>query len=159
MTNCRAGRSHRWTLFFNAEVQGFTWGLKTVILRDMSNHTKNDVDRYCAMLKALSNPQRLRIFLKLAEECDSTSCVATHEGMRRCVGDLGEDLGVAPSTVSHHLKELRQAGLMSVERRGQRIECWIDIDALEQLDEFFRSVLGIRKPEPTARRSATARRR
>ena len=74
------------------------------------------------MLKALSHPQRLRMFLKLEEYCGPTSCAASAEGMARCVGDLGANLGLAASTVSHHLKELRQAGLIQVERRGKRDE-------------------------------------
>jgi len=45
--------------------------------------------------------------------------------MRACVGDLGDGLELAPSTVSHHLKELRRA--------GQHVECWADSDVLECL--------------------------
>mgnify|MGYP003905405807 CR=1 FL=1 len=41
-----------------------------------------------------------------------------------CVGELGKDLNIVASTISHHMKELRQAGLVRMERRGQRIECW-----------------------------------
>jgi ArsR family transcriptional regulator len=57
--------------------------------------------------------------------------------MRRCVGGLGRDLGLAPSTVSHHIKELREAGLIRVERRGQNIHCWIDSDVVRSLADFF----------------------
>ena len=49
--------------------------------------------------------------------------------MRACVGELGDGLELAPSTVSHHLKELRRA--------GQHVECWANPDALERLAEFF----------------------
>ena len=90
------------------------------------------------MFKALSNPHRLRIFLELATNCVSGRCCeASVAGMRRCAGDLGADLGLAASTVSHHLKELRRAGLMHVERRGQKIECWISDDTLRLLATFF----------------------
>lgn len=89
------------------------------------------------MFKALSNPQRLRIFLKLTKVCSPIGCCdANPEGIRRCVGDLGEDLGLADSTISHHIKELRQAGLLNVQRCGQKVECWISDDALKLLNAF-----------------------
>ncbi len=95
------------------------------------------------MFKALSNPQRLRIFLKLARCCTPRGgCETSSEGMRRCIGDLGADLGLAASTVSHHIKELRNSGLLQVERRGQKIECWISEDVLSLLASFFDSARG-----------------
>jgi len=90
------------------------------------------------MFKALSNPQRLKIFLKLTTFCFSTKCCDSNsESIRRCVGDLGADLGLSDSTISHHIKELRQAGLLHVERCGQKIECWISEEAVELLVAFF----------------------
>lgn len=72
-------------------------------------------------------------------ECSGLSLA----GMRQCVGDLGKDLGLAASTVSYHLKELRQAGLMRVERSGKTVECWIDEDAVRLLAAFFIGGKGI----------------
>ena len=95
------------------------------------------------MFKALSNPHRLRIFLNLVSSCrPETSCQATKDGVRSCVGDLGKDLGLAASTVSHHLKELRQVGLMQVERQGQKVECWISEDRIRELADFFDDACG-----------------
>ena len=54
-----------------------------------------------------------------------------------CVGELGQDLGIVASTISHHIKELRYAGLIRMERRGQKVECWIDPKTLTALQEFF----------------------
>jgi ArsR family transcriptional regulator len=42
-----------------------------------------------------------------------------------------------PSTISHHLKELRQAGLIQMERRGQKMECWIDPNTVKAMGAFF----------------------
>ncbi len=53
------------------------------------------------------------------------------------MGQLGEELDVAPSTVSHHLKELRQTGLITVERKGKNIACWINGEALSRLTNLF----------------------
>lgn len=89
------------------------------------------------MFKALSNPNRLSIFLRLVSRCGSGAGCATDTEARACVGELGRDLGVVPSTVSHHIKELRRAGLIRMERRGQSIECCIEPDALKALRRFF----------------------
>jgi DNA-binding transcriptional ArsR family regulator len=125
----------------------------------MSKPRNANIDQLCTMFKALANPQRLRVFLKLANCCAPSACDATEEGMRRCVGDLSEDLDVTPSTVSHHLKELRQSGLMFVERRGQKIECWVSDDALELLAAFFGDAVEKRARSSPTRRSAPGGRR
>jgi ArsR family transcriptional regulator len=108
-------------------------------IRYMSNIRTNDVEHLASMFKALSSPQRLRMFIKLATTCCSTAGTGA-SGTRAsfcCAGELGEDLQLAPSTVSHHLKELRQAGLVQVERRGQRIDCRVGPDTLRLLASFF----------------------
>jgi ArsR family transcriptional regulator len=104
----------------------------------MSNSKQFDADQTAARLKALSNPNRLQIFVQLTQSCaPGAGCSGDEEGMRRCVGELGQGLGLAPSTVSHHIKELRHAGLVRVERRGQNIHCWVDADVVRSLAEFF----------------------
>jgi len=46
--------------------------------------------------------------------------------LRQCVGELCEGLEIDPSTVSHHVRELRQSGLIRTERRGKNMLCWVD---------------------------------
>ena len=91
------------------------------------------------MFKALSNHNRLRIFQRLVSCCGAGARRRAGDGNCACVGELGRDLGIAPSTVSHHIKELRQAGLIRVERRGQYVECWADPEALGTLARFLQS--------------------
>lgn len=92
-----------------------------------------EIDRYADMFKALSNPHRLAIFLRLVSCCPpGTRCVADADA-RRFVGQLGEELDIASSTLSHHIKELRRSGLLRVERRGKNVECWVDADAVTEL--------------------------
>ncbi|HJM50530.1 MAG TPA: metalloregulator ArsR/SmtB family transcription factor [Alphaproteobacteria bacterium] len=92
-------------------------------------------EHYAAMFKALANPHRLRIFLDLASCCRAGEACSPSD--RSCVGELGSGLGLAQSTVSHHLKELRQAGLIHMERSGQTIECWVEPLTLQALSGFF----------------------
>lgn len=66
-----------------------------------------DAERMATVFKALSDPVRLRLFSK----------VASHPGGEACVCDIA-DVGVSQPTVSHHLKKLREAGLLTSERRG-----------------------------------------
>jgi ArsR family transcriptional regulator len=104
----------------------------------MSNYLNVDVDRFAATFKALSNPQRLRLFLRLADCCRSESgpCCGPEE-TSRCVGEVGRDLGLAASTISHHLKELARADLIRMQRKGRTIQCWVEPDTLRNLAEFF----------------------
>ncbi|WP_323097528.1 metalloregulator ArsR/SmtB family transcription factor [Intrasporangium sp. YIM S08009] len=66
-----------------------------------------DAERAAGMFKALGDPVRLRLF----------SNIASSEGGEACVCDI-QDVGVSQPTVSHHLKKLREAGLLESERRG-----------------------------------------
>jgi len=59
-------------------------------------------------LKAVADPARLRLL----------SLVAAHEGGEACVCDLVEPLGLSQPTVSHHLKVLVEAGLLTRDKRG-----------------------------------------
>ncbi|SCK15525.1 helix-turn-helix transcriptional regulator [Streptomyces sp. WMMB 322] len=69
--------------------------------------TSEEAERAAAMFKALGDPVRLRLF----------SQIASHAGGEACVCDIS-DVGVSQPTVSHHLKKLREAGLLTSERRG-----------------------------------------
>ena len=59
-------------------------------------------------LKAIADPARLRLL----------SLIAAHEGGEACVCDLTEPLGLTQPTVSHHLKVLVDAGLLTRDKRG-----------------------------------------
>lgn len=69
--------------------------------------TVDEAQTAARMFKALGDPVRLRLF----------SAVASHEGGEACVCDIS-DVGVSQPTVSHHLKKLKEAGLLTSERRG-----------------------------------------
>jgi len=101
----------------------------------MSNYEINQ--QQAEMFKALSNPHRLALFSRLMNCCAPGTKCNPDEAVRFCVGELGEGLDIAPSTLSHHLKELNRAGLVSMERRGKNVECWLEPDILQNLAAFF----------------------
>lgn len=103
----------------------------------MSNYRNIDVDQLASAFKALAHPNRLKIYLQLLDCCTPGTACAVDQVQKCCVGDLGTNLEVAPSTLSHHIKELHQAGLLQMSRRGQHIDYWVDPEALETLRLFF----------------------
>jgi len=73
--------------------------------------------------KALSNPVRLRLLAR----------IAGHAGGEACVCDVMDAGEVSPPTISHHLKVLREAGLITAERRGTWIYYRVEPAALAEL--------------------------
>ncbi len=96
-----------------------------------------------AVLKALSNPHRLEIFMRLAKLCSSPTICCEAGAEDRCVGEVAKGLGVSPSTVSHHLKELRSMGLITMARHGRNIECSVNVEALREIESFFSTLLPV----------------
>ncbi len=112
-------------------------GTSVDYIRYMLNYRNENLEKMAGMFKALSHPNRLRIFLRLISCCVPGTVHRLDEEGSKYVGDLGRDLGIVPSTVSHHIKELRRAGLIRMERRGQKIECWVDSEVIKELAGFF----------------------
>lgn len=75
------------------------------------------------VFKALGDPVRLRL----------ASLIASHEGGEACVCDLTDAFDLSGPTISHHLKVLREAGLITGERRGTWVYYRIQPDALRRL--------------------------
>ncbi len=102
----------------------------------MSNYSNILINK-AEMFKALGNPHRLAIFQKLTQCCVPGTVCCVEDALRFTVGEIGNNLDIAPSTVSHHLKELLRAGLIHTNRKGKNIECWIEPALLEELSQFF----------------------
>ena len=75
------------------------------------------------MLTALADPVRLRI----------VSMILAAPGGTTCGCDLESPLGLTQPTVSHHLKVLREAGLIEGERRGRWVHYRVVVDRLEEI--------------------------
>ena len=81
------------------------------------------------MFKALADPVRLRLL----------SLIASHEGGEACVCDLTGPFDVSQPTISHHLKVLREAGLVGSERRGTWVYYWVLPAALTKLSSLLQA--------------------
>ena len=81
------------------------------------------------ILKALADPTRLRL----------VSMVAAHEGGEACVCDLTDPLGLTQPTISHHLKILVDAGILSRDKRGKWSYYAVVPAALDALAAVLRS--------------------
>ena len=103
----------------------------------MSNIKNIDAEDFAEIFKALSNPNRLRIFLRLASCCKPGTVGFMDETSTAFIGELAEEVNVVKSTVSHHIKELRRVGLIRTERQGQKIACWVDPHMVDALRGFF----------------------
>ncbi|WP_433712394.1 metalloregulator ArsR/SmtB family transcription factor [Nocardia sp. CA-084685] len=79
------------------------------------------------VFKALADPVRLRLM----------SVVASHGGQEVCVCELSDGFDISQPTVSHHLRVLREAGLLSSERRGSWVYYRVEPTALQQLSRLL----------------------
>ncbi|MBF6297066.1 helix-turn-helix transcriptional regulator [Nocardia amamiensis] len=79
------------------------------------------------VFKALADPVRLRLL----------SVVASRAGQEVCVCDLSAGFDVSQPTISHHLKVLREAGLLSSDRRGSWVYYRVEPVALRQLSRVL----------------------
>jgi ArsR family transcriptional regulator len=79
------------------------------------------------LLKALADPARLRL----------VSLIACHEGGEACVCELAGAFDLTAPTISHHLRVLREAGLISSERRGTWVYYRTNPDVLARLSALL----------------------
>ena len=95
-----------------------------------------DTKKISNAFKALSNPNRLSIYLEILSrrskqvEAEDCGCGLT---------DFIQKLNIGAPTVSHHIKELVNAGLIDVERNGKFMTCYLNDDMRDELKRFFES--------------------
>jgi ArsR family transcriptional regulator len=95
-------------------------------------------EQLAAIFRALGDPSRLAIF-QLIRDCCGDGVEHSTADVRNSVSEIASQFDLSLSTVSHHLKELRTAGLIRCERRGQHILCSVDPDVLGVVEQFVRS--------------------
>ena len=95
-------------------------------------------DELARTLKAIADPTRLRLL----------SLIAAHDGGEACVCDLTEPVALTQPTVSHHLKVLVDAGLLTREKRG----VWAYFMLVPETLERVTALLSPSRSATTARR-------
>ena len=105
-----------------------------------SEEARSDI---AAMFKALGDPTRMHIF-EFLRSCCCPVAVDENGEVRPVTGPtVGEvcchvtGAEQINSKISHHLKELRIAGLITVERRGKNMICGVDREAVAELAAFL----------------------
>jgi ArsR family transcriptional regulator len=93
------------------------------------------------IFKALSNEQRLNLYKLLCEWSglthSSNNGELCCEGVEKCFTKACCSLDLSRSTISHHIKELQNAGLITLTRNGQSLICTINIEALQAIRGFL----------------------
>lgn len=97
-----------------------------------SQYSNTDAERLAGLFKALADPIRLKLFAEIASQPGEV-----------CVCNIS-DVGVSQPTVSHHLKKLREAGLLTSERRGT----WVYYRAVPEALNALSTALDFRSTEP-----------
>ncbi|ALG10464.1 ArsR/SmtB family transcription factor [Kibdelosporangium phytohabitans] len=95
-------------------------------------------DQLAPVFKALGDPVRLRLL----------SMIASRSGGEVCVCELTPSFELSQPTISHHLKLLRQAGLIDCERRGTWVYYWLLPEATDRLAALLTRPAGDQLPEP-----------
>lgn len=94
-----------------------------------------DTKKYSKILKALSHPHRLELFMEIAkcQEKDFETCECMIYEFAKCIG-------IGAPTVSHHLKELSNAGLILTEKKGKYLVARVNKDVVNELSNLFHKV-------------------
>jgi ArsR family transcriptional regulator len=89
------------------------------------------------VFKALGDPTRLAIF-DLVRKCAGEGC--SEDDAADSLSKIADRFGLSLSTVSHHVKELRNAGLIHCEKQGQTVYCWPDQEMLREVERYLQGV-------------------
>jgi DNA-binding transcriptional ArsR family regulator len=93
----------------------------------MLENPTDEIAHYADMLAALGAEARLRIVRLL---------LAAHpDGM--VVGEIGSELGIPPSTLSHHLEKLKNEGLISVRRESTFLRYTANTGTIREIVGFL----------------------
>ncbi|HLP01614.1 MAG TPA: metalloregulator ArsR/SmtB family transcription factor [Opitutaceae bacterium] len=93
---------------------------------------QSNLERY---FKALACEQRLRLFQIIRDGQAENEGACT--GLMKAFSCACDELDVSRSTVSHHLKELENAGLIECTKHGQSVCCRVNEKALESIRGFL----------------------
>ena len=111
-----------------------------------------ELSNYSRIFKALSSQQRLKIFMMIYDNCcapEATKmgsefrfvndpCCSTKGGIEKAFTKICDCMDLSRSTISHHFKELQNAGLITCEREGQTYRCSVNEETVKAIKEFLK---------------------
>jgi ArsR family transcriptional regulator len=86
------------------------------------------------IFKALSNPNRLKLYYEISKKKDAffeTGCF---------VYKISEKFNIGAPTISHHLKELENAELITTQRNGKQLTARINKDTFKKIKEIINTI-------------------
>ena len=93
-----------------------------------------ELSKLAKIFKALSSEQRLKIFQMLYQmDGENSCCLPIEKGFSKACSQIK----ISPSTVSHHFKELENAGLITCTKNGQSVICTVEKEALKLIRGFI----------------------
>tara|TARA_B100000315_G_C14140780_1_gene391257 strand:+ start:126 stop:464 length:339 start_codon:yes stop_codon:yes gene_type:complete len=104
------------------------------------------------IFKALSNEQRLKIFLMIYKQCckpegsgrgsefkvKGGSCCPVSGTLQKAFTKVCDCIDLSRSTISHHFKELQNAGLITCERDGRTFRCKVNEGTIKSIKELLK---------------------
>ncbi|MDF2500107.1 MAG: transcriptional regulator, ArsR family [Anaerosporomusa subterranea] len=85
------------------------------------------------IFKALSNENRLELYLKIAEAHETSF----QSGAECFVTDIIDCLKIGAPTISHHIKELTNADLITTEKRGKFLICRVNEELVGEVSRIL----------------------
>lgn len=92
-----------------------------------------DTKKMAKIFKALSNPNRLELYLKISEAHEA----GFETGGECCIADIIGCLNIGAPTISHHIKELTNADLITTEKRGKFLICRINEQLVTEVSKIL----------------------
>jgi ArsR family transcriptional regulator, arsenate/arsenite/antimonite-responsive transcriptional repressor len=93
-----------------------------------------DTKQIARVMKALSNPNRLELYLEILKKCEASF---EAEGRECLVSDVMCSFNIGAPTISHHLKELANAGLITTERKGKFLVARINEHTIDEVNDIL----------------------
>ncbi len=105
-----------------------------------------DMDAKLKIFKALSNETRFMIFKNVFTGGYTCSLDKKQAGVEvnpiaTCVSTVAEHFNFSLPTISNHIKELKEAKIISVERKGNKVYIEPNIDTIRELAECFQTLV------------------
>ncbi len=100
---------------------------------------KKDTKKLTKIFKALADENRLKILLCIyKQECQCSNHKSCNGGCA-CIKDLSKPLKITVPTVSHHIKVLVNAGLVTTKKEGRWVYCYVNKKVIDDIYRFLDS--------------------